>query len=73
MQRLTVKTAKEFIEILDKTHKTTFKDRKCQYPFTEWEHKREKIKDRLHNLPKYIHRAVQILNLEEQKMGRPQK
>ena len=71
--KLMVKSAKELLQFLDETRETVFKDRKTVYPYTEWEHKRAQVKARLHRLPEYIHEAVAAINLEEQKMGRPQK
>jgi hypothetical protein len=53
--------------------KKNSKDRKCVYPYTEWEHKRAQVKERLHRIPEYIHQAVETINREEQKMGRPPK
>ena len=57
------------LAVLDETKETFFKDRKCAYPYTEWEHKRAQVKERLHRLPEYIHQAVEAINREEQKMG----
>ena len=71
--KLMVKSAKEMLAVLDETKETFFKDRKCIYPYTEWEHKRAQVKERLHRLPEYIHQAVEAINREEQKMGRPPK
>lgn len=71
--KLMVKSAKELLQVLDETRETVFKDRKTFYPYTEREHKRAQVKARLHRLPEYIHEAVAAINLEEQKMGRPQK
>jgi transposase len=71
--KLTVKSTKELLAVLDETKETLFKDRQCIYPYTEWEHKRAQIKERLHRLPEYVHQAVEALNREEQKMGRPPK
>ena len=68
-----VKSAKEMLSVLDETKETLFKDRKCTYPYTEWEHKRAQVKERLSRLPEYIHKAVETINREEQKMGRPPK
>jgi len=69
--KLMVKSAKELLEVLDETRETIFKDKKCTYPYTEWEHKRLQVKERLHRLPELIHQAVETINVEEQKMGRP--
>ena len=71
--KLTVKSTKELLQALDETKEALFKDRKCVYPYTEWEHKRAQIKDRLHRLPEYVHQAVEVINREEQKMDRPPK
>jgi transposase len=71
--KLTVKSTKELLQVLDETKETLFKDRQCIYPYTEWKHKRAQIKERLHRLPEYVHQAVEAINLEEQKMGRPPK
>src|SRR5665647_82833 len=71
--KLMVKSAKEMLAVLDETKETLFKDRKCTYPYTEWEHKRAQVKERLHRLPEYIHQAAETINREEQKMGRPPK
>jgi transposase len=71
--KLMVKSAKEMLVVLDETKETLFKDRKCAYPYTEWEHKRAQVKERLHRIPEYIHQAGEVINREEQKMGRPPK
>jgi transposase len=71
--KLTVKSTKELLEVLDETREVFFKDKKTNYPYTQWEQKRAQIKQRLNNLPNYIHQAVETINLEEQKMGRPPK
>jgi hypothetical protein len=68
--KLTVKSTKELLQVLDETKETLFKDKKCVYPYTEWEHKRAQVKEHLHRLPEYIHQAVETINREEQKMGR---
>jgi hypothetical protein len=49
--KLMVKSAKEMLAVLDETKETLFKDKKCTYPYTEWEHKRVQVKERLHRLP----------------------
>jgi transposase len=71
--KLTVKSTKELLQVLDETREDLFKDRQCVYPYTEWEHKRAQVKERLHRLPEYVHQAVEVINREEQKMGRPPK
>jgi len=71
--KLTVKSTKELLQVLDETKEAFFKDRQCLYPYTEWEHRRAQVKERLHRLPEYVHQAVEVINREEQKMGRPPK
>ena len=71
--KLTVKSTKELLQVLDETKEAFFKDRQCIYPYTEWEHKRAQVKERLHRLPELVHQAVEVINKEEQKMGRPPK
>lgn len=70
--KLTVKSTKELLQVLDETKEDLFKDRRCIYPYTEWEHKRTQAKERIHRLPEYVHQAVEVINREE-KMGRPPK
>jgi transposase len=70
---LTKKRAQELLEVLDQARNGLFKDRKCTYPYTEWEHKRSQVKERLQRLPQYVHDAVEAINKEEQKQGRPPK
>ncbi len=71
--KLSVKSTKGMLQVLDATKEALFKDKKCVYPYTEWEHKRAQVKDRLNRLPEYVHQAVEVINREEQKMGRPPK
>jgi len=71
--KLTVKSTKELLQVLDEAKEDLFKDRQCVYPYTEWEHKRAQVKERLHRLPEYVHQAIEVINKEEQKMGRPPK
>ena len=70
---ITKKKTQELLEVLDEVRETHFKGRKTEYPYSEWERKREKVKERLRNLPIYVKKAVDILQTEEQKRGRPPK
>jgi endonuclease I len=56
--KLMAKSAQELLVVLEETRETLFKDRKTAYPYTEWEHKRAQVKQRLHRLPEYIREAV---------------
>lgn len=71
--KLSVKSTKEMLQVLDEAKEEFFKDKKTVYPYTEWEHKRAQIKERLNRLPEYLHQAVEAINIEEQKIGRPPK
>ena len=71
--KLSIKSTKEMLQVLDETKEALFKDKKTVYPYTEWEHKRAQIKERLNKLPQYVHQAVEVINHEEQHMGRPPK
>ena len=55
--RITKKTAKELIEVLDEIRREFFKD-KLQYQFREWERKREKVKEKLQDLPRLVEEAA---------------
>ena len=70
---ITKKRAKELLEVLDEVRETHFKDREKDYPYSEWEKKRGKVKERLRNLRDYVRRAVDAIQREEQKAGRPPK
>jgi len=63
--KLMAKSAKEMLQVLDETKEAFFKDRKCTYPYTEWEHKRAQVKERLYHLPELIRQAVEATNKEE--------
>ncbi|MDR1992135.1 MAG: ISNCY family transposase [Nitrososphaerota archaeon] len=73
MKILSHKSAQELLEVLEETKNTYFKDKHNTYPYTQWEQKRVQIKERLNKLPKYIRQAVETINHEEQKTGRPPK
>jgi transposase len=68
---LTQKRAQELLEVLDEVRETHFQGRKKEYPYAEWEKKREKVKGRLRNLRVYVKQAVDALQREEQSKGRP--
>jgi len=70
---ITKKRAKELLEILDEVRETHFKGREKEYPYSEWEKKREKVKERLRNLPVYVKRAVEKIQREDEARGRPPK
>lgn len=71
--RITEKRAKQLVEILDELREEYFKGRKKDYPYSEWEKKREKVKERIRRLPEYVKKAVEKLHIEKDNMGRPEK
>jgi hypothetical protein len=38
--KITSKSAQELLVVLDETREKLFKDKKCIYPYMQWEHKR---------------------------------
>jgi transposase len=72
MKRLTVKSIKEMLEVLEETRETLFKDRKTGCPYSQWEQKRAQIKRAPKQPAQYVHQAVETINKEGQKMGGPQ-
>jgi transposase len=73
MKKISHKRVEELLKVLKETKNTHFKNKQHNYPYTEWERNRTKIKERLSNIHNYIHQAVEIINLEEQKTGRTPK
>lgn len=69
--KITQKRAQELLAVLDEVRDTHFKDKKHHYPYSEWEKKRERVKERLRNLRVYVHQAVDLLQREEISRGRP--
>ena len=69
--RITKKRAQEVFELLDELRETEFKDRKREYPYTEWERKRAVVRERLKKLPTYIKQAVENISRYKQATGRP--
>lgn len=64
---------KELLEVLEEIREEFFRGKKPCYPFSEWERRREKVKERLAKLPEYVERAVDMIGLEERAAGRPRK
>jgi len=70
--RITSEMARELTEVLDDIRKEVFEGRQIEnYPFNEWERNREKVREKLRELPSYVDRAA---NIEiEKTAGRPNK
>ncbi len=67
---ITLKLAKQMLDVLDDLRKELSGGRKPGYPFTEWERKREKVKERLQMLPEYVEKAAAMTSAEKS-AGRP--
>ena len=71
--RITVKMAKDMIKVLEEVKEEIFPEGEGKYPFAEWERKRERVKQRLRDLPDYVKRAVDMISFEKCGAGRPKK
>lgn len=70
--RITSSMAKDMLELLGVIRKELFEGRKLEnYPFSEWERNREKVREKLRELPLYVEKAADIV--VEKTAGRPNK
>jgi transposase len=67
--RVTKKFVKELLEVLDELVEEIRQEEKKKYPYTEWDRKRERIKERLRKLPEYVKKACLIRT--QKRAGRP--
>lgn len=68
--RITTRTAKQMLEVLDEIRQELVQREKRKYPFTEWERKRKKVHERLRRLPEYVKAAAEMVEVK-QPTGRP--
>lgn len=68
-----MKIVKQMIGVLEDIKEEFPDEEKMKYPFTEWERKRRRVKERLRELPKYVEQAMDRIDLEETGVGRPKK
>jgi transposase len=73
IMRVTKRMAGEMLEVLEEVREEFFRGKKASYPYSEWERRRERVKERLGRLPEYVERAVEMLELERGGAGRPRK
>lgn len=59
------------VEVLEEIKDELSNEEKTKYPFTEWERKRKKVKERLREMPRYVEQAADMIELEEKGPGRP--
>jgi len=63
--KITGKTAKEMISVLDDLRKQIKEESKGSKNSTEWERKREQVKQRLNKLPEYIEKAASMVVVQK--------
>ena len=71
--RITERMAQDLIEILDEVKEECFQNEHSSYPFAAWEHKRERVKQRLRDLPFFVDRAASLVHCMTLKAGRPKR
>jgi len=71
--RITEKMAQELVEVLEEIKEEIFSKEKDKYPYAEWEQKRERVKQRLRNLPRYIDQAVEKIHFMKPQAGKHKK
>lgn len=70
---ITAKIAQDMIEVLEEIKKEIFPEDEASYPYSEWEQKREKVKQRLRDLPVYVKQAVNLISFDRRGAGRKKK
>ena len=71
--RITAKMAKDMLDVLDEIRENVLPEDEASYPFAEWERKREKVKQRLRNLPVYVEQAAGMIKFSKTKVGQSKK
>ena len=71
--RITEKMAQELVEVLEEIKEECFSEEKDKYPYTEWEQKRERVKQRLRDLPRYVDQAAEKIRFVKPKAGQRKK
>lgn len=69
--RITAKLARQMVEVLDELREEMFHGEKASYPFSEWERRRARVKQRLRKLPELVRRAAEGLDVSRPGAGRP--
>ena len=65
--------AQDMVDILEEIKEEIFPEGESSYPYAEWEQKREKVKQRLRDLPLYVHQAVGLISFGKHGAGRKKK
>ena len=71
--RITEKMAQELVEVLEEIKEECFSEEKDTYPYAEWEQKRERVKQRLRDLPRYVDQAAEKIRFAKPKAGQRKK
>lgn len=71
--RITPGMAQDLIEVLDEVKEECFQKKHTTYPFAAWEHKRERVKQRLRDLPQYVEQAADMVQFMFPHAGRPKR
>ena len=65
--------AQELVEVLEEVKEECFSEEKNKYPYTEWEQKRERVKQRLRDLPRYADQAAEKIRFVKPRAGQRKK
>lgn len=71
--RITEKMAQELVEVLEEVKEECFSKEKDKYPYSEWEQKRERVKQRLRDLPRYVDQAAEKIRFVKPRAGQRKK
>jgi len=67
--RITEKMAQDLVEVLEEIKEECFSEEKDKYPYAEWEQKRERVKQRLRDLPQYVDKASEEIRFMKPRAG----
>jgi len=65
--------AQELVEVLEEVKEECFSEEKDTYPYTKWEQKRERVKQRLRDLPRYVDQAAEKIRFVKPRAGQRKK
>jgi len=71
--KITEKMAQELVEVLEEIKEECFSEEKDKYPYADWEQKREQVKQRLRDLPRYIDQAAEKIRFVKLRAGQRKK
>jgi len=71
--KITEKMAQQLVEVLEEIKEECFSKEKNKYPYAEWERKREQVKQRLRDLPRYVDQAADMIRFVKPRVGQRKK